>query len=212
MAHYKNGIIIGPSGVGKGYGLGQVLEEYFNTKIFVTGDWCRRHRAHMADKAALIPDDEITAAAFGEFDEVRLERGGSHDFSYFIDAPRTLPQVKDIMQRFQALNSGDDVVCLHIHARPEKCIERMIERLQRHGRVDDAKWETIRTRLGIYFGEEAPDFSQDNPRYLPTGGILNEVVPWVSKNLRYFPIDANGCLEELRGEVRWKIAPQIFSV
>lgn len=206
------GLILGPSGSGKGYTIAAILEEYSASSTFVTGDWCRNHQEELASAGALVGDDLITAAgveAYGQFKKLHK----TNPFNFFIDAPRSLEQAKafcDYFMRWGASSLGE-IVTLHIHAEPKICRDRIEHRAELQGRPDDAKPKVIRRRLGYYYGVETPGSTDDSFSYINQGGVVNDVVPWLKENTNYHLIDGNLPLEDIRNIVKLCVLPQLFS-
>lgn len=203
------GFIVGPSGVGKGYGVFSILEEYFNSEAFVSGDWCRNHKKELSTAGDLVADDLIVAAGVEHY-QAKKDEHGSNLFHFFLDAPRSLEQAKTFCELYLKWGASTyaDIVTLHIHAKPKTCHDRIQERAKRQGREDDAKEDVVRKRLSIYFGNEVEVVSE-NLVFSKKGGVLNEVVPWLKKHTSYHHIDGDVSLEDIRNEVRLCLIPQL---
>lgn len=170
------GLIIGPSGVGKGYGLGSILTEYHGAPVFVSGDWCRQQHAAVAQKGVLVDDNGILRA-----NEQHYNALGCPD-RYFFDCPRSLDQAKQLLAWFGQIGT-DQVVVFHMHAERHVCEQRIIDRATRQGRADDADLTVIQRRLSVYYSP---------------GGLLHTVVPFLKDSCNHFElIDANPDLEHV---------------
>ena len=183
------GFIVGPSGVGKGYGVGSVLGEHHGTKVFVTGDWCRLHAQELSDRGVNVSDDIIHGACIDSFERW----GGELDF--FLDAPRSVVQVEGFIQMYKKKNPDAEIHTIHIEASKENCEARLKDRAVRQRRKDDAKKSVILRRLDGYFKE---------------GGIRDTVVPLLRKRTHYHFVDGNLDLESIRRDVLNQICPKIF--
>lgn len=187
----RRGLIIGPSGVGKNYGLGQPLKEYWGAELFVSGDWCREHQAQIAASGALVTDEKILAACQEHYEHV------SRPDLFFFDCPRTVHQVKSLLGWFQAIGT-DEVIVFHMHAEWSECENRIRDRAIRQNRHDDACPDAIKRRLTTYFGKN---------------GILETVIPFVTDNCNAIvQIDANPDLEIVRREVIETHCPGLLGV
>jgi adenylate kinase family enzyme len=185
------GLILGASGVGKGYGLGQPLQEYCGGEFFVSGDWCRTHQAEQAASGVLVTDESILTACQEHFEKI-----GCPDL-FFFDCPRTVLQVKSLLGWFQSIGT-DEVVAFHMRADWSVCEERIRDRAKRQGRLDDASSDAIKRRLNTYFGK---------------GGILDTVIPFVTDNCNeIIEIDANPDLEVVRSHVIEEHCPRFLRV
>jgi len=182
------GFIAGPSGIGKGYGVGDVFTEYFGARIFVTGEWCREHYMSHASSGNLAPDDALIEAIEADY---RIHK--PHRF--LIDAPRTLNQVRTLIGVFNKWDKNATIVTAHITANNEVCRDRIRHRAIVQMRTDDAKDSIINGRLNVYFGK---------------GGIREKVIPFLKEKTVYRFIDGHLSLELVRDEVRDVIGPALF--
>lgn len=183
------GVIIGPGGVGKGYGLGDILTEYFGVKIFISGDWCRQNAAENADRGIRVDDTIILGAASQHLHHHNCDR-------WHFDCPRSVHQAKAVLQMFHTANF-DEVVVWHVYADESLCRQRIIDRAERQGRADDLDPVVIDRRMKTY--------------YDPIVGIRATVVPFFADNCnRIINLDASGDLELLRDHVRERYAPSVF--
>lgn len=185
----KLGFIAGPSGIGKGYGVGDVLDEYHGTKRFITGDWCRENASQFSNGGTLAPDEIIFRAVEKDF-------RSSTEVHYFIDAPRSVGQVNLFMQMFLDHCPAAEIHTIHIDGDRRICEQRLIERAKRQGRLDDANPEVIKRRLDAYYHR---------------GGIGETVVPFVQNRTNYIRINGNYGMEQIRGHVLTHVCPRIFS-
>ena len=184
----KCGFIAGPSGVGKDYGVGRVLSEYYGVRTFITGDWCREHEAELANDGHLAADEVIQRAVFADFSKHK-------DWHYLIDAPRSVSQVCAFLEMFRQANVEAEVHTFHLDGSWESCEARLVDRATRQHRLDDAKPEVIERRLGTYFNK---------------GGIRDTVIPLLRELTVYHPLDGNIDLEQVRKEVRLHLGPHVF--
>lgn len=206
------GLIIGPSGVGKGYGVSGVLKEHAPVETFVTGDFCRDQAVKQASSGILVNDDVIQKAAIAAYAEHLRSAKHNAGFCFLIDAPRTIEQAQFFYEWF--IESGakpDSIITLHIDAQPDVCRQRIIDRATRQGRADDKNPSVIRRRLGVYFGQETPDSTDESYNYVGSGGVRHTIAPWLEANTRYHKIDGNLPLEDIRDSVRLCVLPSIFS-
>ena len=183
------GFIAGPSGVGKGYGIGSILDEYHGANIFVTGDYCRKMAIEFANSGALVSDDLICRAVKENFEQ-------KCSWHYFIDAPRSIEQVHCFIQMFTEVSPNIELHTLHIEATHHNCEHRLKDRAKRHGRKDDAKLEVIKKRLDAYFCH---------------GGIRDTVIPILKKHTICHFIDGNEDMETIRKKFHLHVCPKIFS-
>lgn len=195
MSRKVFGCICGPSGIGKGYGVGEVVHEYFGARIFVTGEWCRDHAKDHACNGSLAPDQPLLTAIREDYDFHRSER-------YLIDAPRSVGQMKLMMDMFMEWDSAALIVSLHITADRHLCEGRIRHRAINQHRNDDAKPEVIKKRLDVYFG---------NPES-GTPGISTELIPYLREFTKYEQIDGNQSLEIIRHQVREVHGPALFDL
>lgn len=182
------GFIAGPSGVGKGFGVGEVLHEYFGARIFVTGEWCREHENGHAVGGTLAPDDRLIEAIAQDYEQ-------HQPMKFLIDAPRTLAQAQRLMGLFRKWDPDAAIVTAHITADRHSCKTRIHHRATQQGRLDDAKPEIIKRRLDVYFEE---------------GGISKTVIPYLQEYTRYERIDGSLTLEIIRQMVREQHGPALF--
>ena len=188
MNKRKFGFIAGPSGIGKGYGVGRVISGTHPVRVFVTGDWCRENAEKHANSGVLVNDDLIFQAIVDDFND-------SNDTHYFIDAPRTPAQAEKFITMFQERNPEAEIHTIHIHGKKETCEERLRDRATREGRNDDSETEVIDRRLGNYYKD---------------GGIHDTVIPVLREKTIFHPIDGDDDLEVVRAYVGQEIAPKIF--
>lgn len=183
------GFIVGPSGIGKGFGVGQPLTEYFGADIFVTGDWCRLNRREFTLAGALAPDDLIAQAT-----EEKYIHLGSPD-RFLVDCPRNIGQAKRYIAMFNRWNPEAELSTFHITARKSVCVERIKHRANLQKRQDDARDDLIEKRLEFYFGK---------------GGVRDTVIPYLKEKTKYRYIDGHMPLEDIRRFVREEHGPAIF--
>jgi adenylate kinase family enzyme len=188
MKKIKFGFIAGPSGIGKGYGVGRVITNTNNAKIFVTGDWCRNNAEKHANSGVLVNDDLIFNAIVDDFK-------GSNGVHYFIDTPRTDVQAEKFIEMFKEKDPEAEIHTIHIHGDKKTCEERLRDRASRHGRNDDAECGVIEKRLSHYYRE---------------GGIHDTVIPVLKERTVYHLINGDEDMEIIRNIVGQEIAPKIF--
>lgn len=181
--------LIGPSGIGKDYGVGSILAEYHGVTRFVTGDWCRENAQKFSDNGHLAPDDIIFDAVKSDF-----ESQDAHD--YLIDAPRSVGQVDRFMRMYSECDPDAAVYTIHIDGDRSVCEGRLSERAIRQGRLDDAKPEVIEARLDNWYRVD---------------GIRDNVVPYVQERTKYIRINGNFNMELIRAHVINEVCPRIFS-
>lgn len=205
------GFVVGPSGVGKEYGVMSILREYWKARAFVSGDWCRSHQQELSHAGCLVADNLILNASFEEFERL-LGSPGEDSFAFYFDAPRSLEQAKEFGQYFlsKGLRSLADIDTLHIHAESKISRDRILHRATLQGRLDDASLKVIRRRHGYYYGKESDRSTDENPVYIGEGGVLHDVVPWLKENTRYHFIDGNNDLESVRDDVRFRVLPNLL--
>lgn len=184
----KFGFIAGPSGIGKDYGVGRVLKEYYGVKVFVTGDWCRDNAAELANNGILAPDDIIHRAVLADFVQ-------HQDWHYLVDAPRSIEQVNNFIRMFQDVDANAEIHCFHICGTRKSCEDRLVHRAIQQNRLDDALPEVIERRLSTYFKK---------------GGIRDGVIPHLKEKTHYHHIDGNIDLEVVRQMIRVKYGPEVF--
>lgn len=184
----KFGLIAGASGIGKGYGVGQVLEEYYGAKVFVTGDWCREHTSELADKGTLTSDDLILSAVQDHFHR--------HDeWHYFVDAPRSSGQIDSLIRMFTEKDPDAEIYTLHLNGSRKLCEALLRDRALRKNRSDDAKPEVIRRRLDGWFS---------------SGGISDQIIPILKLRTQYKKIQGHVNIEIVRKHVHEKLCPDVF--
>ncbi len=184
------GFVIGPSGVGKDFGVGRIFVDFFGAEIFVSGDWCRDHAREFANRGVLIEDKDIVSAA----EEHYLKK--DRPLRFIFDCPRTVNQAQMMIRKFNDWRPGAKIVTTHIHAKPQTCIDRIKHRAEQRGRDDDACDEVISRRIGTYFNR---------------GGIRDSVVPYLQEHTNYHLVDGDEDLEQfVRPHVRSVIAPALF--
>ncbi len=184
------GFTVGPSGIGKDYGLGRVLSEYWGVRTFVSGDWCRSHQAEHAAGGTLVNDELIVKAAIQDY-----QSNGSPD-RFLFDCPRSIPQVQRLIRFFrdQGMNK---LVTWNLTASRAVCEARIKERAERQCRLDDARADSIDKRLNTYFAAQS--------------GILHTVVPYLADESDDFvSVDASSDLEKVRVEVHSRYGPPIY--
>jgi len=183
------GVIVGPSGIGKRYGVGQILIEYFGAHVFVTGDWCREHQKEFTLAGTLAPDDRIVQAT----EEDYIKQGSPRRF--LVDCPRNLAQAESFIRMFRRWDPEAQLVTYHISAKRSVCEESIRHRALLHRRLDDARPDVIDNRLAFYFGPE---------------GIRETVVPHLKKVTNYRFINGHHPLEDIRHVVREEHGPAVF--
>ncbi len=186
------GFIAGPSGIGKGYGVGQVLSEYFGVKVFVTGDHCRTYMIEHSGNGHLVNDELIYKWVEHDF---KL----NHDHHYLIDAPRSIPQAEHFIKMFRSFNPLCQIVTIHICGEREKCEHLIADRALRQERPDDACPEAINRRLNTYFGDRKGQ-----------KGLLHTLIPYLKFHTVYHPIDGNKPIEDTRIFVREILGPYLY--
>lgn len=183
------GFIIGPSGIGKDYGLGRVLREYWGVRTFVTGDWCRKYATNLAANGILVNDQSLVLAGIEDY-----WSADSPDYFLF-DCPRTVEQVTSMINFFRD-QKMTQLVTWSLVAQRSICEDRIRERAMRQGRADDAEPEVIARRLDTYFG-------------VPHG-IQCTVLPYLAEESRLIHVDASVDLEDVRTQVYKVHAPSVY--
>jgi adenylate kinase family enzyme len=184
------GFIAGPSGVGKHYGVGQPLQEYYGARIFVTGDWCRDHQNGHAKEGSLAPDEPLIEAIVQDYEQHHQPE------KFLIDAPRNITQVLRLIGLFKQWDPEAKIVTAHITAERHFCETRIRHRAKQQGRLDDAKDDVVNRRLDVYFKQ---------------GGISETVIPVLKQHTQYELIDGNSTLETIREMVREQHGPALFN-
>ena len=184
------GFIAGASGIGKGYGVGSILNEFCGARTFVTGDWCREFMTSDANSGNLAPDDMIFNAILEDFQK-------HCQWHYFVDAPRSIKQVDMIMNMFAQKDRLAQVHTIYVEGSWESCEKRLKDRANRQHRFDDAEPEVIHRRLNTFFCE---------------GGIRDTVIPYLEERTRIHHIDGNQDLEKIRERTHYRLCPLIFPV
>ncbi|MEI7513444.1 MAG: nucleoside monophosphate kinase [bacterium] len=187
MANKKFGFIAGPSGIGKGYGVGRVMKDAHDVRVFVTGDWCRENAESLANSGILVDDDVIFQAIVDDFN--------NSEGHYFIDAPRSIDQADRFISMFLEKDPEAEIHTIHIHGKKETCEDRLKDRATREGRNDDAEADVIERRLGNYYKD---------------GGIHDTVIPVLKDRTKYHHINGDEDLELVRAMVGQEICPKIF--
>lgn len=196
------GFIVGASGAGKGFCVGDVLKEFHGVHTFVTGDWCRAFCKEKANVGVLVSDDLINEA-------VRSHFAKHSDHYYLVDAPRSRDQVYYLMQMYRQRFPGCKLVTFHVVTTYEQSARLIRHRAIRQRRFDDAESEAIMNRLSAYFGD---------------GGIFDTVVPILQEQTEYHQVVHAGfddpsnaedshidaVLERTRTPVRAILGPRIF--
>ena len=184
----KFGLIAGASGIGKGYGIGQVLEEYYGAKVFVTGDWCREHTSELADRGTLASDNLILSAVQDHFHR--------HDeWHYFVDAPRSAGQIDSLISMFTDKDPDAEIYSFHLKGSRKLCKALLKDRALRKNRIDDARPEVIKKRLDGWFSKN---------------GIASQIIPTLKARTRYEVIQGHVNIEIVRKHVHEKLCPRVF--
>jgi adenylate kinase family enzyme len=185
-------LFVGPSGVGKGYGLGDCLAEYHGLLIFVSGDWCRKHEKEHANKGIRVDNRRIVDAGIECFES----RGRPDRFGF--DCPRDVVQIQMLREYFDRAYGDYELLFWHMHAKKDICEQRIHDRAIRQGRLDDADPVAIARRVKTYFDAET--------------GLCKTLVPYVADECDgHIDLDANGNLEtEVRPRVITELAPMFY--
>jgi len=187
-AKLRYGFIAGPSGIGKGYAVGSVIQEYRGARVFVTGDWCRENAERNASSGVLVDDLLIFHAIENDFSREYFRH-------YFIDAPRSVLQVKQIIDMYRSRIPEVEIHTIHIEGSHGCCHSRLADRARRQSRNDDLDHSIIQRRLDAYFRK---------------GGIQDSVVPILREQTNYHIINGDDDLESIRNIVREELCPRIF--
>lgn len=181
------GYIVGPSGVGKHWGVGDPLHQFGGVKIAVTGDYCRSKHATCAGTGRLVSNSRIQRYIRRE--AFRCRRG-----AFLVDCPRSVKQVEETNAFFRSIGVSQ-IIVLHIHADWQVCENRIKHRAEIVGRPDDADPEVINRRLSVYF---------DRVR-----GLKQTLIPYLAdcSDTTVIPIDANTELEIVRRHVQDEVVP-----
>jgi adenylate kinase family enzyme len=151
------GLIVGPSGSGKGYCVGKIFTRFHHVKVFVTGDWCRTHLPTLAAQGVLVDDNVLNSTVDADFT-------AHADHYYVVDAPRSVPQAAFFLEMFRRRFPKGKVVTFHVDATHDQSFAMIKHRAIREERLDDAEPQAVEKRLRAYFGP---------------GGIQERVVPYL---------------------------------
>jgi adenylate kinase family enzyme len=201
-------LIVGPSGIGKGYGVGRVMEEFHATEGFVTGDWCRDNAPELAKKGVLVDDECLIQAAESRF-EILLSQH-SDGVRLYIDMPRSIEQVHEYIRIFRQLGYRGDVNTLLLNVPDVKTsIDRLLERAMRQSRQDDRCPITINRRVSTWYGTPLKQVTAGEIDYSGVldrneDGLAHTLVPFLRDNTNLYELDPT-CLEELRSYVRYEL-------
>ncbi len=189
MSHLKiGGFIFGASGVGKGFACGNVLSEYHGVQVFVSGDWCRDHRPKLANGGYIVQDQDILNAARHHLITHASRR-------WHFDCPRSVGQAEKVLLMFEELGC-EEVVTWHLDADESVCRQRIYDRAERQGRLDDLDLVAVDKRMKFY--------------YAPKIGLQDQLIPFLRNHTRLIRVNANLDLENMRDEVRYELAYQVF--
>lgn len=151
-------VLLGPPGAGKGT-QATLLAQALGVPTISTGDIFRSNiaagtplgleaRAY-TDRGALVPD-ELTDALVRD----RLRRADVADGFLLDGYPRNLAQAQQLETMLTELGTELDLA-IELTAPADVVVERMLQRAQIQGRVDDTE-DVIRHRLDVYAQETAP--------------------------------------------------------
>lgn len=151
-------VLLGPPGAGKGT-QAALLAQALGVPAISTGDIFRSNiaagtplgleaRAY-TDRGALVPD-ELTDALVRD----RLRRADVADGFLLDGYPRNLAQAQQLETMLTELGTELDLA-IELTAPADVVVERMLQRAQIQGRVDDTE-DVIRHRLDVYAQETAP--------------------------------------------------------
>ena len=188
-----NIVIFGAPGSGKGTQSEKLIEEYGLHHIS-TGELLRDHIARgtelgkLADsfisKGLLIPDEVMVDVLEHEFKENSDKTSKGVIFDGF---PRTIPQAEALAEMLKGY--GTDVhAVVGLEVAEDELVKRMLERGKVSGRADD-NLETIQKRLDVYHKQTAP---------------LKE---YYKAKEKYHPIEGNGTVEAIFGDIKTALAP-----
>ena len=151
-------VLLGAPGAGKGTQAGR-LAEHLGVPAISTGDIFRaniRGRTALGLKAqeytssgALVPDDVTNAMVRDRLSEPDVASG------FLLDGyPRNIAQVAELDGILASAGRSLDVV-VEIIAEASVVVERLLQRAQIEGRVDDTE-SVVRHRLDVYAEQTAP--------------------------------------------------------
>lgn len=151
-------VLLGPPGAGKGT-QAALLAQALGVPAISTGDIFRSNIAAgtplgleartYTDRGALVPD-ELTDALVRD----RLRRADVADGFLLDGYPRNLAQAQQLETMLTELGTELDLA-IELTAPADVVVERMLQRAQIQGRVDDTE-DVIRHRLDVYAQETAP--------------------------------------------------------
>lgn len=154
-------IIIGPQGAGKGTQAARIAPR-FGLVHLSTGDLFRalmKEESDLADEVRgyveqgdLVPDNLTARVLFDALD--RAAAGSDIEGALFDGYPRNRAQA-EVLDRVIADRGEDLVGVVHLTVPTDVLLERIRNRAEIEGRVDDTP-EAIERRLNIYFRETEP--------------------------------------------------------
>lgn len=201
-------LVAGPSGIGKGYGVGMVMEEFHAAEGFVTGDWCRDNAPELAKNGVLVNDKYLIKAAESRFKILLSQHSGG--VRLYVDMPRSIDQANEYIQIFRRLGYSGDVNTLLLNVPDVKTsIDRLLERAKRKGREDDQCPATINRRVSTWYGTPFREAKVGEINYSGVfdrheDGLVHTLVPFLRENTNLYELDPS-CLEELRTYVRYEL-------
>lgn len=145
-------LLIAPPGAGKGT-QGVVIASHFGVPHIASGDLLRDHVTRgtelgrtvqqFLDRGELVPD-EIVLEMVRE--ALKAAQGGG----YVLDGvPRTMSQARALYEIAVELDMTADVA-LHLQARDDELVNRLLARAELQGRADDTE-QVIQRRLELYY-------------------------------------------------------------
>tara|TARA_B100001142_G_C13934157_1_gene500548 strand:+ start:58 stop:594 length:537 start_codon:yes stop_codon:yes gene_type:complete len=178
---------MGPPGAGKGT-QAKILSTRFNLIHLSTGDILRSEiekgsstgleaQSYM-NAGNLVPDKVLLAMM-----ETTLE--SLKDKGLILDGfPRTIPQAIGLSAIFESLNQKISYV-INIYVKKDVLVDRLVERAQKSGRVDDTK-EVIVNRQKVYHELTSPliEFYNNEIINIDGDGSVEEVTSRILKIIR----------------------------
>lgn len=181
-----NLVIFGPPGSGKGTQSAKITEKYGLVHLS-TGDIFREAIAQKTplgliakefiDRGELVPDEHVVKMVLKRLDEVPAATGFIFD-----GFPRNQNQAH-ILDELLLQRHSKVVAMMTLEVDHEELIRRMTIRAMEMGRTDDQNPVIIENRLNVYATQTAP------------------VIEYFKEQLKYFPIDGMGTVDEIFGRI-----------